>query len=132
MKLRTEKIFHLAFLTFAFAILSSAQAQQPKKVPRIGFLSGANPSTISTRVEAFRQGQQELGYSEGKNSVFEWRYAEGKPDRLPALAAELVHFKVDVIVSAAPAPTRSAKQATATIPIVMGFDDDPVWLGVRR
>jgi ABC-type uncharacterized transport system substrate-binding protein len=112
-----------------FALCSSAEAQQPKKIPRIGFLSGATPSTISSRVEAFRQGLRELGYSEGKNIMIEWRYAEGKPDRLPALAAELVHLKVDVIVSAAPAPTRSVKQATATIPIIMGFDDDPVGSG---
>jgi putative tryptophan/tyrosine transport system substrate-binding protein len=117
----------VAVVLFAVAVV--AEAQQPKKIPRIGFLSGATPSTISTRVEAFRQGLRELGYSEGKNIVIEWRYAEGKLDRLPALAAELVHLKVDVIVSAAPAPTRSAKQATATIPIVMGNDDDPVGSG---
>jgi ABC-type uncharacterized transport system substrate-binding protein len=117
----------LMFLLFTASPF--AEAQQPKKIPRIGFLSGATPSTISTRVEAFRQGLRELGYWEGKNIVIEWRYAEGKLDRLPALAAELVHLKVDVIVSAAPAPTRSAKQATATIPIVMGNDDDPVGSG---
>ena len=88
-----------------------------------------SPSTISARVEAFRQGLRELGYVEGKNIVIEWRYAEGKPDRLRELAAELVRLKVDVIVTAGPAPTRSAKQATATIPIVMAFDDDPVGSG---
>src|SRR5207344_1486664 len=86
-------------------------------------------STISARVEAFRQGLRELGYVEGKNIFIEWRYAEGKPDRVPALAAELVRLKVDVIVTAGPPPTRSAKQATATIPIVMAFDDDPIGSG---
>src|SRR5438132_531230 len=98
-----------------FALCVPAQAQQSKKVPRIGFLSGTSPSTISGRVEAFRQGLRELGYVEEKNIVIEWRYAEGKSDRLPALAAELVRLKVDVIVTAGPAPTRTAKQATVTI-----------------
>jgi len=107
----------------------TAEAQQPTKVPRIGFLSGLSPSSISARVGAFRQGLRELGYVEGKNIVIEWRYAEEKPDRLPALAAELVHLKVDVIVTSAPPNTRAAKQATVTIPVVMAFDDDPVGNG---
>jgi putative ABC transport system substrate-binding protein len=106
-----------------------AKAQQPKKVPRIGFLSGVSPSTNPARVEAFRQGLRELGYVEGKNIVIEYRFAGGKLDRLPSLASELVRLKVDIIVTAAPPPTRAAKQATATIPIVMGFDDDPVGNG---
>ena len=106
-----------------------AEAQQPTKVLRIGFLSAASPSTVSARVEAFRQGLRELGYVEGKNIFIEWRFAEGKSDRLSALAAELVRLKVDVIVSGAPTSTRSAKQATVTIPIVMAFDDDPVGSG---
>ena|SRR5205809_7102422 len=76
-----------------------AQAQQPTKVPRIGFLGTASPSTISARLEAFRQGLRELGYVEGKSIVIEWRSAEGKLDRFPALAAELVSLKVDVIVT---------------------------------
>src|SRR6266545_3790748 len=102
-----------------------AQAQQPKKVPRIGFLAGVSPSTISARTEAFRQGLRELGYVEGKNIIIEWRYAEEKLDRLNDLAAELVRLKVEVIVSAAPMVTRSIKESTKTIPIVMAFDDDP-------
>ena len=72
------------------------QAQQPTKVPRIGFLTGVSPSTNSARHEAFRQGLRELGYVEGKNIVIDWRSAEGKFDRLPALAAELVRLKVDI------------------------------------
>ena len=112
---------------FLFSVC--AVAQQPTKVPRIGFLSAVSPSTISARVAAFRQGLRELGYVEGKNIFIEWRFAEGKSDRLPSLAAELVRLKVDVIVAEAPTSTRSAKQATVTIPIVMMFDDDPVGSG---
>ena len=81
--------------------LLPAQAQQPTKVPRIGYLS-APPFRFHGRLEAFRQGLRELGYVEGKNIVIEWRHAEGKLDRLPALAAELVRLKVDVIVTAGP------------------------------
>src|SRR5207244_13389190 len=92
-----------------------AQAQQPTKVPRIGFLGVTSPSTISARLEAFRQGLREFGYVEGKNIVIEYRYAEGKLDRLPALAAELVHLKADVIVTASSTPTRTAKQVTTRI-----------------
>src|SRR5262245_47215401 len=123
-----DKILYLALCTVLLALCFPAAAQQ-KKAPRIGFLSGTSPSTISARVESFRQGLRELGYVEGKTIVIDWRYAEGKLDRLPALAAELVHLKVDVIISAGPPPTRSAKQATVTIPIVMAFDDDPVGSG---
>src|SRR4029077_12989930 len=104
-----------------------ADAQQPKKVPRIAWLGAAR--TSSPRIEAFRQGLHELGYAEGKNIFIEYRYAEGNLDRLPALAAELVRLKVDVIVTGSPQATRSAKQATSTIPIVMAFDDDPVGSG---
>jgi putative tryptophan/tyrosine transport system substrate-binding protein len=111
------------------AVGVTIEAQQPKKVPRIGILGGTSRSTNPARIEAFRQGLRELGYVEGKNIVIEWRYAEGKPDRLPALAAELVHLKIDVIVTAGPPPTRAAKQATSTIPIVMALDDDPVGSG---
>src|SRR5215475_12276594 len=107
-----------------------AEAQQAGKAPRIGFLIGSSPAAIAARIEAFRQGLRDLGYVEGKNIVIEWRYAEGKLDRLPALAAELVRLKVDVIVTSGPLPTRAAKEATHTIPIVMAFDNDPVGSGV--
>ena len=79
-----------------------AEAQQPTKVPRIGYSSCYSPSVDPARREAFRQGLRELGYVEGKNIVIEWRSAEGKLDRLPALAAELVRLKVDIIVTAGP------------------------------
>ena len=81
---------------------------------------------MSARIEAFRQGLRELGYVEGKNIVIEWRSTEEKPDRLPALATELVSLKVDVIVTGGPSATRAAKGATSTIPIVMSTDSDPV------
>jgi putative ABC transport system substrate-binding protein len=103
-----------------------AQAQQPPKVPRIGYLTGATPEGQAARIEAFRRGLRELGYVEGKNIVIEYRYAELKPDRLPALAAELVRLKVDVIVTGGSGLTRAAKNATNTIPIVMAQDTDPV------
>jgi len=109
--------------------IHSAAAQQPAKTPRIGYLEAASASANTTRREAFRQGLRELGYIEGQNIRVEYRYADGKVDRLPSLAAELVHLKVDVIVSAGPAATRAAKAATATIPVVMTQDTDPVGNG---
>jgi ABC-type uncharacterized transport system substrate-binding protein len=106
-----------------------AQAQQPTTIPRIGFLITSSPSVIAPRMDAFRQGLRQLGYVEGKNIVIERRHAEGKLDRLPALAAELVRLNVDIIVTSGPTATRPAKEATSTIPIVMTFDDDPVGSG---
>jgi putative ABC transport system substrate-binding protein len=119
--------FALGALLFAFSV--SAEAQQPTKVPRIGFLATVSPSTISDRVEAFRQGLRELGYVEGKTIVIEYRWAEGSVDRLPDLATELVRLKVEVIVTSGPTPTRSTKEATVTIPIVMTQVGDPVGNG---
>ena len=106
-----------------------ADAQQPKKVPRIGFLT-ASPSVFPGRIEAFRQGLRELGYVEGKNIVIDWRYTEGKLDHAPALAAELVRLKVDIIVSSGPTLTNILKETTTTIPIVMGYHTDPVGTGL--
>ena len=100
------------------------EAQQ--KIPRLGYLSGASLSAIPKRTEAFQQGLRELGYVEGKNIVIEWRWAEGTPNRLPDLAAELVRLKVDIILSAGPAVTPRLQEATKAIPIVMAQDNDPV------
>ena len=125
----SKKIFSLALSAMLLALSFPAEAQQPKKVPRIGYLSAGSASSQSSRVEAFRQGLREFGYAEGKNIIIEYRYAEGKPERLKELAAELVRLKVDIIISGGPAVTRSAKEATVTIPIVMGFDNDPVGVG---
>ena len=102
------------------------EAQQTTKVTPIGYLSGPSLSANAARIEAFRQGLRELSYVEGKNIVIEWRSADGKLDRVPALAAELVRLKVAVIVTSGGALTRRAKEATSTIPIVMTNDPDPV------
>jgi putative ABC transport system substrate-binding protein len=112
-------------IVFAFGGVE-ARAQQPTKILRIGYLSPTFSSTNSARIEAFRQGLRELGYVEGKNIVIEYRHADGKLDRLAALATELVRLKVDVIVTSSPIPTRAAKEATVTIPIVFAQDSDPV------
>jgi len=117
----------VAVMLLAVAVI--AAAQQPTKILRIGFLMSTSPSAGSDRIEAFRQGLRELGYVEGKNIVIEWRHAEGKLDRLSELAAELVRLKVEMIVTAGPVPTRAAKAATSTIPIVMTQDPDPVGNG---
>jgi ABC-type uncharacterized transport system substrate-binding protein len=106
-----------------------AEAQQPKKIPRIAYLTVASLSSNVARVEAFRQGLRELGYVEGKNIVIEWRSGEGKFERQGELAAEVVHIKVNVIVTSGPTMTRAAKEATAAIPIVMAQDTDPVGNG---
>jgi ABC-type uncharacterized transport system substrate-binding protein len=129
-KIQNRKLVGLSIIAFVLVVCGAvASAQQPKKVPWIGFLGATYPSTNAARIEAFRQGLRELGYVEGKNIVIEYRWAEGKLDRLPTLAVELVRLKVEVIVTAGPPPTRAAKEATSTIPIVMGFDNDPVGNG---
>jgi len=124
----TKKIVVWLLVTFVAVNVSVAQAQQPTKIPRIGYLGGSAASNLARR-EAFRQGLRELGYVEGKNIVIEWRYSEGQPDRERAHAAELVRLKVDVIVTVGSNPTRAAKRATSTIPIVMAQDPDPVGNG---
>jgi putative tryptophan/tyrosine transport system substrate-binding protein len=123
--------FFAIVLTFVFGGVE-AQAQQPKKVPRIGYLSPFDPATESTRSEPFRLALRELGYIEGQNIAIDYRYAEGKLDRYPELAAELVRLKVDIIVPAGgDRVTRAAKNATKTIPIVMlGAGSDPVEAGL--
>jgi putative tryptophan/tyrosine transport system substrate-binding protein len=125
----SKKIFYVALSAMLFAYCLLASAQQPTKIPRVGYLAANSLSDISARVEAFRQGLRELGYVEGKNIVLEWRSSEGKFDRLPALAAELVRLKVDMIVTPGAPATRAAKESTATIPIVMSQDPDPVGNG---
>ena len=123
------KIICCTLCALLFALCVSVQAQQPKQVPRIGFLT-TSPSTFPDRIEAFRQGLRELGYIEGKSIVIEWRYSEGKNDRLPALAAELVRLKVDVIVAGGPTIIVFLKEATSAIPIVMVYHTDPVGTGL--
>jgi putative tryptophan/tyrosine transport system substrate-binding protein len=113
----------------AAAVLTSGvrtEAQQSKKIPRIGYLGSVSSSP---RIETFRQGLRELGYVEGKNIFIERRHHEGKIDRLPALAAELVRLKVNIIMTAGAPAARAAKEATSTIPIVMTQVGDPVGSG---
>jgi ABC-type uncharacterized transport system substrate-binding protein len=117
------------------ALCTSAEAQQPTTAPRIGFLSRElHPSDSRAaeprRLEAFRQGLRELGYIEGKNLIIEYRYADGRPERLPALAEELVRLKVDIIVTDTAAPARAASKATSTIAIVMVSAGNPIQAGL--
>jgi putative ABC transport system substrate-binding protein len=120
----------VAVVLFVAAVI--AEAQQPKKISRIGYLSSGNPTSESTRSDPIRLALRELGYIEGQNIAFEYRYGEGKRERDPELAAELARLKVDVIVVAGGGRTiRAAKNATKTIPIVMvGFGVDPVEAGL--
>jgi len=115
--------------TLVFVLGVAAQAQPPARMPLIGYLEGGTRSAHTARIEAFHQGLRELSYVEGKNIVIEWRFADGKADRLPGLAAELVRLKVDIIVTGGSGPTRAAKEATTKIPIVMVQDNDPVGSG---
>jgi putative ABC transport system substrate-binding protein len=121
-----------ALCSLLLAPCSSVAAQQPKKVPRIGYLSLGNPASEFARAEAIRLSLRELGWIEGQNIAIEYRYAEGNNDRSPELAAELVRLKVDIIVVVGGAgPVRAAKNATKTIPIVMaGAGSDPVEAGL--
>ena len=122
--------FALSFVGAMFlALCVPAWAQQTGKIPRIGFLSATFPSANPARIEAFRQGLRELGYVEGKNIVIERRFADGKFDRLPSLATELVRLNVAVILTTGGISTRAAKEVTSTIPIVMAQDNDPVGNG---
>jgi putative ABC transport system substrate-binding protein len=108
-----------------------AEAQQPKKVARIGYISSGDPASESNRIEAIRLALHDLGYIEGQNIAIEYRYAEGKQDRFPELAAELARLRVDIIVVGGDALARAAKNATKTIPIVMmGSGSDPVEIGL--
>ncbi len=126
-----KKIIASLLATFVLASVYPAEAQQTKKVPRIGYLSPSDPGSEASRSESIRQALRERGYIEGKNIAIEYRYAEGKVDRFSELAAELVHLKVDVIVaSGGPRLIQAAKNAIKTIPIVMvGAGIDPVEAG---
>jgi len=108
----------------------AAEAQAPAKVPRIGFLTARSPTDLPHHLEAFRQGLRELGYVEGQTIAIEYRFGEGRPERLPGLAAELVGLKVDLIVTGAPPAPEAAKQATSTIPIVVAVTGDLVAEGL--
>jgi putative tryptophan/tyrosine transport system substrate-binding protein len=132
-KIQNLKSVGLVTLVIAFVGLAGVvEAQQPKKVPRIGYLSNSDPARDSSRSEGIRLALRKLGYIEGQNIAIEYRYAEGKPDRQPELAAELVRLKVDIIVIAGgDTLIRAAKNVTKSIPIVMvGPGADPVEAGL--
>jgi putative tryptophan/tyrosine transport system substrate-binding protein len=123
---RNIRVLTLSALLFALVV--TVEAQQPKKVPRIGYLVAGSSSSEAPRLQAFREGLRQLGYVEGQNIIIEYRYGEGRPARLPDLAADLVGVKVDVIVAGG-TPIRAAKAATNTLPIVMAVSTDPVESG---
>src|SRR5437867_1553202 len=132
-KIKNLKWLGLSVIAFALVVSGTvAQAQQPKKVPRIGYLTGADAATESARSEGIRLALRERGYIEGQNIATEYRYAEGKRDQLPALATELVRLNVNIIVAAGgESVIEAAKNATKTIPIVMvGGGGDPVEGGI--
>ena len=124
-----NNIIFLVLSAFLLAIWSAVQAQQPTKIPRVGFVTGGS-TTTEPQVEAFRRALRDLGYIEGKTILVESRDLEGNPDRSPNLVAELVQLKVDVIVVSPITAIRAAKQATKTIPIVMLTSQDPVAIGL--
>ena len=129
-KIANLKWLGVSIIAFVLAMTGAvAQAQPAGKVSRIGFLGTASASALATRLEGFRQGLRELGYEEGKNIVIEYRYSEGKFDRLPSLAAELVNHKVDIVVTHGEAAIRALKQASQSIPIVVGVTGDLVVTG---
>jgi putative ABC transport system substrate-binding protein len=126
-----KNIFRLvATMVALVGCAAMAEAQQPEKLPRIGYLESGGAERMKSRLAAFQQGLQELGYLEGKNIVIEQRYAAGKFERLPELAAELIRLKVDVILTSGAPAAHAAKQVTTTIPIVMGNAADPVGTGL--
>jgi putative ABC transport system substrate-binding protein len=126
-----KKITRRAFCSMLLALPVAARAQQPTKIPRIGYVSEtADPSVSSPNLDAFRQGLRELGYIGGKNILVEYRYMGGIPDRSPILVADLVQLKVDVLVATVPSAIAAAKQATKTIPIVIVTSQDPVAAGI--
>jgi hypothetical protein len=121
-----KRVFVLTLAATLLAVGVPTEGQQRAQPTRMGFLTTVPLATIADRLEAFRQGLHDLGYTEGENIVIEWRSTEGKEDRLPALAAELSRLKMQVIVSAGSSVTRVLKEATSSIPIVMALDADPV------
>ena len=124
-------LFALSFLgALIFTLSLPAEAQQPKKVPRIGYLTTAARLADAPRVEALRQGLRDLGYLEGKNINIEYRYAEGKLERVPELAEELVRLKVDILVVSGIATAEPARQVTTTIPIVVAGAGNPIGSGL--
>jgi putative ABC transport system substrate-binding protein len=124
-----KRIFGFALCAMLFALCFTVEAQQPKKIPRVGLLTVTPPSSLAPRIDAFREALHQLGYIEGQNITIEYRHAEGKRDQLPEVAAKLFREKVDVIVVMGPAVI-PAKRATSEIPIVFWFSGDPIEAGL--
>jgi putative ABC transport system substrate-binding protein len=125
-----RKVFVLGLCAVLLAVSPPGEAQQQKNIPRIGFLSVGSAASMSERVEAFRRGLREQGYTEGQNIRVEYRYAEDKLDRLREFGRELARLKVDIIVTGGPLATLPAKEAAGTIPIVLAYEADPVRTGL--
>ena len=125
-----KTFFGLALSAMLFVLCSSAEAQQQAKIPRVGLLVNGSASNFATRIDAFRQGLRDLDYVEGKNIVIEYRYSEGKMDRLSDLAAELVRLKVNLIVTHSVLAPQTVKKLTTTIPIVIANVGDAVATGL--
>ena len=125
-----KKILFCLLLTVFLPTLSFADAQQSMKAPRVGLLLQGTSTSLMTRLEGFQQGLRERGYVEGKNIALEQRFDDDREERLPALAADLVRLRVDIIVAAATPAVKAAKQATATVPIIIVHSADPVALGL--
>jgi putative ABC transport system substrate-binding protein len=126
----SKNVFRLALGVMLFSLCVSVEAQQPAKVPRIGYLTGLSSSGESARVEVFRQGLRDLGHTEGKDIAIEYRYADAKFDKLSAMADELVSLNVDVLVVSTTPGVQAAKKVTRTIPIVFSGVTDPVTTGL--
>jgi putative tryptophan/tyrosine transport system substrate-binding protein len=115
---------------FPSRLFHLAEAQQPAKLYRLGFIGATSAASVADRTQALRQGLADLGYLEGKNIVIEWRYADGNPGQVATIAAELVGQKIDVLITQGSTSTRAAQRATRTIPIVMTASADPVGEGM--
>jgi ABC-type uncharacterized transport system substrate-binding protein len=126
----SKSAFFFVLCVVLFSLCASIEAQQLEKLPRIGFLGATSAAVEKSRIDAFQQGLREFGYVEGKNIGIEYRWAEGRLDRLPELAAELVRLRVDILVTGGSTSSRAAKEATTTIPIVMAQVNDPVGSGM--
>jgi putative ABC transport system substrate-binding protein len=125
-----QKILFIILSAMLFGLCASVEAQQPKRIPRVGFLIASAASAQESRLEAFKQGLRELGYTDRQNIIIELRSGDGTPERLAAAAAELVRLNVDVIVTGGPSSTAAAKAATNAIPIVMTLEGSPVGEGL--
>jgi ABC-type uncharacterized transport system substrate-binding protein len=125
-----KRLFSFALSAMLSALSFPVEAQQPGKVPRIGFLGNSTATLEANLIAPFREGLRDLGYVEGKNIVIEWRWAEGKYERFPTLIAELIASKVDLIVTAGTPATVALKKATTTLPLVMIAVGDPVGSGL--